>query len=506
MREKYTREMTETGDELIDTNKLFRALKVAPTTAVLSVSKIGGVRFGKHFSLEPNDVVAVKTDGLRLEFIGYEVSPGGCFSGTSLQRKSITFEAIPFPGNVDPKSMVDEWASTARKLLRLPDMKSPIHRLPLLVLVNPKSGPGKSRHIWDTDGHRIICQEAGHSVDVVITERASHALELLTEHDDLLAHYKGIVIVSGDGLMYEVIQGIMKRRDWAKVIRHMPIGILPGGSGNGLAKSINAAAGLPHSPLASALTIARWKTSQLDIAAVDILGDEAESIRVYSFLSLEWAISADIDIGSEYLRFMGENRFTVEAIKRLLFLRKYNGRLEFLPAESTSQCLPKSAREIMKPVESYWDYHDEILDAPTPILTLLPPIDEPVPTSWVKVEDTFWNMWNCNVAWMSGGSQIAPDSHFGDGFIQLQYLRDRNMNKWKLLKWLLGLDSGSHVNYSFNETTPCQAYRFTPLPNPNGELKGTIALDGEVVPYSTLQMQVLARFLTIFAVSFEGEP
>lgn len=46
--------------------------------------------------------------------------------------------------------------------------------------------------------------------------------------------YRGIIVVSGDGLIYEVINGIMNRPDWPMAIK-MPIGQIPGGSANALA-------------------------------------------------------------------------------------------------------------------------------------------------------------------------------------------------------------------------------------------------------------------------------
>lgn len=43
---------------------------------------------------------------------------------------------------------------------------------------------------------------------------------------------------SGDGILFEVINGIFERPDWETVISEISFGIIPCGSGNGLAKSI----------------------------------------------------------------------------------------------------------------------------------------------------------------------------------------------------------------------------------------------------------------------------
>ena len=46
-----------------------------------------------------------------------------------------------------------------------------------------------------------------------------------------------MLICSGDGLIYEVINGLMRRLDWRRAIQ-TPIGVIPCGTGNALAASI----------------------------------------------------------------------------------------------------------------------------------------------------------------------------------------------------------------------------------------------------------------------------
>ena len=52
-----------------------------------------------------------------------------------------------------------------------------------------------------------------------------------------LNEWSGIVVASGDGLVYEVINGLLSRNDWQEA-RKMPIGHLPCGSGNAFITSI----------------------------------------------------------------------------------------------------------------------------------------------------------------------------------------------------------------------------------------------------------------------------
>lgn len=52
-----------------------------------------------------------------------------------------------------------------------------------------------------------------------------------------LDEWSGIVVASGDGLVFEVINGLFQRQDWLKALK-LPIGHLPCGSGNAFITSI----------------------------------------------------------------------------------------------------------------------------------------------------------------------------------------------------------------------------------------------------------------------------
>lgn len=49
--------------------------------------------------------------------------------------------------------------------------------------------------------------------------------------------------IAGDGILFEVLNGIFERLDWKLVLNELPLGIIPCGSGNGLAKAIAHACG-----------------------------------------------------------------------------------------------------------------------------------------------------------------------------------------------------------------------------------------------------------------------
>ena len=56
------------------------------------------------------------------------------------------------------------------------------------------------------------------------------------------------------------------------------------------------------------------------IVPMDLVLIEQPKSRVYSFLSVTWGLLADIDYESEKFRAIGEARFTLQAIRRIIGL------------------------------------------------------------------------------------------------------------------------------------------------------------------------------------------
>uniref|UniRef100_A0A665VAD6 sphingosine kinase n=1 Tax=Echeneis naucrates TaxID=173247 RepID=A0A665VAD6_ECHNA len=105
----------------------------------------------------------------------------------------------------------------------------------VMILVNPHSGRGQALHLFT--GHmQGMLTEAAVPYTLVITEHQNHAREVVRKAD--LSQWDALVIMSGDGLLFEVINGLMEREDWREAIQ-TPLGILPGGSGNALAASVH---------------------------------------------------------------------------------------------------------------------------------------------------------------------------------------------------------------------------------------------------------------------------
>ncbi|XP_014779119.2 sphingosine kinase 2 [Octopus bimaculoides] len=158
-------------------------------------------------------------------------------------------------------------------------------------------------------------------------DHAGHAQKIVQTLD--ISRWYGIVIVAGDGLIFEVINGLMSRPDWDQALK-IPIGCIPGGSGNALCCSINYSAGEPileNMVLHSTFILIKHQVLPLDLVAIQTVNQS-----MYSFLSVTWGFIADIDYESEkYRKSLGSKRFLFLLAQRLIDLRSYRGRLSFIP-------------------------------------------------------------------------------------------------------------------------------------------------------------------------------
>ena len=79
-----------------------------------------------------------------------------------------------------------------------------------MVLVNPFSGRRLAAVNWEIA--RPILEKAHADLTVIMTERAGHAYDIVNK-ELKIGDYDGIVTVSGDGLIHEVVNGLYRRSD-----------------------------------------------------------------------------------------------------------------------------------------------------------------------------------------------------------------------------------------------------------------------------------------------------
>ncbi|KAK6149852.1 hypothetical protein DH2020_017377 [Rehmannia glutinosa] len=340
----------------------------------------------------------------------------------------------------------------------------------LFIFVNPYGGKKSASKIFVNDVKPLL-DDANIEYTVQETKYQLHAKEVVQSLD--LAKYDGIVCVSGDGILVEVLNGLLVREDWDKAIR-IPLGVVPAGTGNGMVKSLLDSCGEPCAASNATVSIIRGHKCSLDVATLS-QGD----IRFFSMLMLAWGLVADIDIESEKYRWMGSARLDFYALQRIFGLRKYNGSIMFVPAPG---------------FESYGEPLDLekqiIVEGESDMKT-----DEPVRTqehgyqgpkfdikslNWRKIDGPFVSVWLHNVPWGGEDTMAAPDAQFSDGYLDLIMIKD--CPKLSLLKSMTELNNGGHVRFPHVSYLKVKAFVLQPGSRIDDPTKaGIIDVDGEVL-------------------------
>ena len=101
----------------------------------------------------------------------------------------------------------------------------------IYLIVNPKSGTKNYNHTLN----KVIPVFKGNNVEytLIYTEYAGHAIELVRSCN--FSEYDSVCTIGGDGTLNEVVNGMLSRDD----NRKLPIGLIPGGTGNSFMKTID---------------------------------------------------------------------------------------------------------------------------------------------------------------------------------------------------------------------------------------------------------------------------
>ncbi|XP_019321665.2 sphingosine kinase 1 isoform X1 [Panthera pardus] len=385
--------------------------------------------------------------------------------------------ALGAPWQLEPRDEVMDPAGGGGSLLP--------ERCRVLVLLNPRGGKGKALQLFWSHVQPLLAQ-AGISFTLMLTERRNHARELVQGLE--LGRWDALVVMSGDGLMFEVVNGLMERPDWETAIRK-PLCSLPAGSGNALAASLNHYAGYEQVTNEDLLTNCTLLLCRRLLEPMNLLSlQTASGLRLFSVLSLSWGFIADVDLESEKFRRLGELRFTLGTFLRLAALRVYRGRLAYLPAGRGVPGVPASPAVGRQDQQGPTDAH-------------LVPLEEPVPAHWTVVpEQDFVLVLALLHSHLGSEMFAAPMGRSAAGTMHLFYVR-AGVSRATLLRLFLAMEKGRHLEQAcpYLVYAPVVAFRLEPKDG-----KGVFAADGELLVSEAVQGQVHAN--CIWMVSGCAEP
>lgn len=211
---------------------------------IISLKDIVGCRFAQStnnptLDLQLSNVIGRETapnEDQYIHIFAYVLQPTS--RGIHRSRKYYTLDFPPLKHQQvkNDNERAEMWRSTIMNLKAGDTKIAATERRKMLVIVNPKSGPGKAHEIFKQQVANILT-EAEIDYDLQITGTPNSGRKFVKNCD--IYTYRSIICLGGDGIVFEVINGIFDRGDWQKSLAAVKIGIIPCGSGNGLAKTIS---------------------------------------------------------------------------------------------------------------------------------------------------------------------------------------------------------------------------------------------------------------------------
>ncbi|KAJ4955860.1 hypothetical protein NE237_012643 [Protea cynaroides] len=193
----------------------------------------------------------------------------------------------------------------------------------VLVILNPRSGRGRSSKLFHGKVEPVF-KLAGFKMEVVKTTYAGHARHLALTIDFRTCP-DGIICVGGDGIVNEVLNGLLSRSNQKEAIS-IPIGIIPAGSDNSLVWTVLGV----QDPVSAAIAIVKGGLTATDVFAVEWI--QTGAIHFGMTVSYYGFVSDVLELSEKYQKRFGPLRYFVAGFFKFLCLPKYTFEVEYLPA------------------------------------------------------------------------------------------------------------------------------------------------------------------------------
>ncbi|KAH7889227.1 ATP-NAD kinase-like domain-containing protein [Phlebopus sp. FC_14] len=355
------------------------------------------------------------------------------------------------------------------------------------VIINPHGGRGNARSIF-TKKVEPILRAAGCTLDVTYTTRPNHALDMA---QNLGLDFDALVVVSGDGLIHEVMNGFSKHAQPEKAFS-IPIAPVPAGSGNGLSLNL---LGLRDGldPCAAALNVLKGRPMKVDLFSFT----QGNQKRI-SFMSQTIGLMADIDIETEHLRWMGDIRFVYGYLRGVITRRTCKMELSMKVVEQDKSRMVDALHARRASASK---------GIPVSLPSFEPSGDDKLPENTVS-SDGDWIKFDRPLLWMYAGKgpfvsrslMQFPVSHPDDGLIDISIQEPvrvllRSVGRKFLISAMDGAEGGRAYWFNSNFYVKASAYRAKPLSGHGGVLM----VDGEAFPLEEFRVGVLQRMGTLLS-------
>jgi sphingosine kinase len=355
------------------------------------------------------------------------------------------------------------------------------------VLVNPNSGKGSAEKWYHRDVEPILAA-ARCTIDMLKTTYRGEAIEIAKNVD--IEAYDMIVSCSGDGLPYEVFNGLGKRADAKKALGKIAVVGVPCGSGNAISCNLNGT----DSPSLATLAIVKGIKTPLDLISIT-----QGNTRTLSFLSQSVGVVAESDLGTDHLRWLGPARFTYGFLVRLLGKTVYPCDIALKVAIEDKAAIKNHYRKELNNHEPASERRrnrqlSEVEDDASANSTNeegLPPlrygtVNDKLPEGWEMIHyNNLGNFFCGNMGYMAADSNFFPAALPNDGYMDLVCI-DGDIRRHKAIELLLSIEKGKFFGNPLVSYRKVLGYRI--IPKSKGD--GYISIDGERVPFQPFQAEI----------------
>ncbi|KAF8580882.1 hypothetical protein K439DRAFT_1636638 [Ramaria rubella] len=348
----------------------------------------------------------------------------------------------------------------------------------LKVMINPRGGPGRALSIFEKKVKPIF-EAANCSMDVLVTERNLHCYDHIKS---MQLDYDAIVLLSGDGLVHEVFNAFADREDALDAFA-IPVVQVPTGSANGFSIAL---LGLKdgHDVCAAALNTIKGRHMKLDLCSV-----QQEGKRIISFMSQAIGMMADVDLGTENMRWMGDTRFMVGFLRAVGTNRACPMKLEVKVVSHDKDKMVENYRLSRSQVDFCASQSDE-----TDVETLrskksMPLVDQADDEGWTVIEQMLSYVYAGKLPYVSRDLMQFPIAMSDDGLIDI--VAQERISR---IDWLRALDGAAQGKQYWKPSQlyfKAKAYRLTPYAE-----NGHLAIDGESYPHVPFTVEVHPRLGT----------
>ncbi|KAI0374974.1 hypothetical protein BV20DRAFT_405217 [Pilatotrama ljubarskyi] len=371
----------------------------------------------------------------------------------------------------------------------------------LKVFVNPKSGPGKAVALYRKKIEPIF-RAARCDIDVTFTSRGKQAQEIV--QDLPLDKYDAVVIMSGDGLIHEVFNGFAAHAQPSKAFR-VPVTPIPSGSGNALAINLM---GLDD---ARDISVAALNAIKGRPMPIDLFSLTQGGKRYISFMSQSLGLIADLDLGTEHLRFMGGQRFVVGFIYEVIRHKTCPVKVSIKVAHSDKRKMvqdmhaARAQAQAAHAAQSDSASNAQKANGDAPAAAAAPTLDASdgglPPLQYSEMDEDGWVTFDRPLAYLFAGKGPYvsrdllqfPVSLPTDGLIDVALLE--RTTRVSMLKAIGGGQAGDHFWMDTQHYIKAHAYRVEPHTS-----RGWLSVDGEAFPLEPYQVEVHQGLGTVLSM------